>query len=80
LNTPDSLYNQRLIQQNSNEENNLNKNNSTHIVKKCTVLQVNDAAVSLRLVIFVSKVQFFYTQITEQTKGGRGERRGVPLL
>jgi hypothetical protein len=34
-------------------------------------LQVNDAAVSLRLVIFGSKVQI--TQITDQTGGGRGE-------
>jgi hypothetical protein len=49
-------------------------------VKKCVVLQVNDAAVSLRLVVVVSKVQLFYTQITEQTRGGRGERRGVPPL
>jgi hypothetical protein len=39
---------------------------------------VNDSAVSLRLLIFGSKVQFFFTQITEQTGGGRRERRGVP--
>ncbi len=32
-----------------------------------------------RLVIFVSKVQLFYIQVTEQTRRGRGERRGVPL-
>ncbi len=42
-------------------------------MKKCVVLQVNDAAVWIRLVIFGSKVQLFYTQITEQTGGGRGE-------
>jgi hypothetical protein len=50
------------------------------MVKKCVVLQVNDAAVRLRLVVFVSKVQGFYIQITEQTGWGRGERRGVPPL
>ncbi len=49
-------------------------------VKKCVILQVNDAAVSLRLVEFVSKVQGLYIQITEQTGWGRGERRGVPPL
>jgi hypothetical protein len=42
--------------------------------------QVNDAADSLRLVIFVSKVQGFYIQITEQTGWGRGERRVVQPL
>jgi hypothetical protein len=46
----------------------------------CFVLQVNYAAVGLRIVVFVSKVQLFYTQITEQTGEGRGERRGVPPL
>jgi hypothetical protein len=49
-------------------------------LKKCVVLQVNDAAVSLGLVVFVSKVQGFCIQITEQTGWGRGERRGVPPL
>jgi hypothetical protein len=49
-------------------------------VKKCVPLQVNDAAVSLGLVVLVSKVQLFYLQITEQTGRGRGERRGVPPL
>jgi hypothetical protein len=49
-------------------------------VRKCVVLQVNDAAVMIRLVEFVSKVQGFYMQITEQTGWGRGERRGVPPL
>ncbi len=49
-------------------------------VKKCVVLQVNDAAVRIRLVEFVSTVQGFYMQITEQTGWGRGERRGVPPL
>ncbi len=44
---------------------------------KCVVLQVNGASVSLRLVVFGSKVQLFYTQITKQTGGERGERRGV---
>jgi hypothetical protein len=39
-------------------------------LKTCVVLQVNDAAISLRL---------FYTQVTEQTGGGRGERGGVPM-
>jgi hypothetical protein len=43
-------------------------------VKKCVVLQVNDAAVSLRLVVVVSKVQLFYIQITDTDGGGeRGE-------
>ena len=43
-------------------------------MKKCVVLQVNDAAVSLRLVEFVSKVQLFYIQITDTDGGGeRGE-------
>jgi hypothetical protein len=36
-------------------------------LEKCVVLQANDAAVSSRLVIFGSKVQLFYTQITEHT-------------
>ncbi len=49
-------------------------------LKKCVVLQVNDAAVRIRLVVFGSKVQRFYTQITEQTGWGRGERRRVPPL
>ena len=45
------------------------------LLKKCVVLQVNDAAVRIRIVVFVSKVQLFYIQITEQTggEGGRGE-------
>ncbi len=47
-------------------------------LKKYVVLQVNDAAVRIRLVVIVSKVQLFYIQITEQTGGGRGESRGVP--
>ncbi len=44
------------------------------MMKKCVVLQVNDAAVRLRLVVFVSKVQGFYrhVQITEQTGWGEG--------
>ncbi len=46
-------------------------------LKKGVVLQVNDAADRIRLVIFVSKVQLFYVQITEQTGWGRVERRGV---
>jgi hypothetical protein len=46
-------------------------------VKKCVVLQVNDAAVSLRLVVVVSKVQLFYTQI--QMGEGREERGATPL-
>ncbi len=33
-------------------------------LKNCVVLQVKDAAVSLSIVIFGSKVQLFYTQIT----------------
>ncbi len=41
-------------------------------------LQVNDAAVSLGLVIFGSKVQLFRTQITEQTVRG-GEWGVTPL-
>ncbi len=50
------------------------------ILKKCVVLQVNDAAVRIRRFIFRSKIQLFYTQITEQIGGGRRERRGVPPL
>ncbi len=49
-------------------------------MKKCVVLQVNDAAVRIRLFVYVCKVQRFYIQITEQTGWGRGERRGVPPL
>jgi hypothetical protein len=43
-------------------------------------LQVDDAAVKIRLLllIFVSKVHLFYTQITEHTGGG-GERGVSPL-
>jgi len=41
---------------------------------------VNDAAVKIRLIIFGSKVQLFYAQITEQTGGRRGERRGMSPL
>jgi hypothetical protein len=37
---------------------------NVRVLKKCVVLQVNDAAVNLRLVVFVSKVQRFYIQIT----------------
>ncbi len=42
-------------------------------VKKCVVLQVNDAAVRLRLVVFVSKVQRLYTDYRTDWMGG-GER------
>jgi hypothetical protein len=51
------------------------------LMKKCVVLQVNDAAVSLRLVVFVSKVQRFYIQITVQNgwEEGREERGATPL-
>ncbi len=49
-------------------------------MKKFVVLHVNDAAVKIRLLEFVPKIQLFYTQITELTGGGRGERRGVPPL
>ncbi len=49
-------------------------------LKKCVVLHVNDAAGSLRLVKYGSKVQLFYIQITEQTGGGKGERTRVPPL
>ncbi len=51
-----------------------------HPVKKRSMLlrQVNDKEVSLRLVIFGSKVQLFRTQITEQT--GRGGAWGVTPL
>jgi hypothetical protein len=49
--------------------------------KKCVVLQVNDAAVSSRLIVFVFKVQRFYIQITVQTGWGEGreERVATPL-
>ena len=51
------------------------------LVKKCVVLQVNDAAVRLRLFVFVSRVQGFYIQITEQTGWGEGrEERGTTPL
>jgi hypothetical protein len=50
------------------------------IMKKYIVLQVNDVAVRIRLVVFLSKVQLFHIQLTEQTGGGRGERREVPPL
>jgi hypothetical protein len=40
-------------------------------LKKCVVLQVNYAAVRIRLVVFGSKIQIFSAQITEQTGGGR---------
>ncbi len=45
-------------------------------------LQVNDTAVSFRLVIFEYEEQLFYTQITEKTGGGRGvsEEMGVNPL
>ncbi len=49
-------------------------------MKKGVVLQVSDTADRIRLVIFVSKVQLFYVQITEQTRRGRVERRGVTPL
>ncbi len=49
-------------------------------MKKGVVLQVNDVADRIRLVIFSSKVQLFYVQITEQTRRRRVERRGVPPL
>jgi hypothetical protein len=52
----------------------------SQVTSKCVVHPVNDAAVRIRLVVFVSKVQCFYIQITEQTGWGRGERRGVPPL
>ncbi len=48
------------------------------MLKKCVVLQVNDVAVRLRLVVFVSKVQRFYLQIAVQTGWGEGrEERGA---
>ncbi len=50
------------------------------VVEEGVALQVNDAADRIRLVICVSKVQLFYTPITEQTGRGRVERRGVPPL
>ncbi len=58
---------------------------AVRILKKNVVLHVkvaavNDAAVRIRLVIFVPKVQLFFTQITEQTGGGRVEMRGEPPL
>ncbi len=46
----------------------------------CSLKKVNDAAVRIRQVVIVSKVQLFNIQITEQTGWGRGERRGVPPL
>ncbi len=46
-------------------------------VEEGVVFQENYAAVFLRLVIFGSKVQVFYLEITEQTGGLMGERRGA---
>ncbi len=43
------------------------------ILKKCVVLQVNDVAISLRLVVFVSKVQLFHHRLQNRLEGG-GER------
>jgi hypothetical protein len=40
-------------------------------LKKCFVLQLNDAAVSLRLIIFGSKIQLFlYTDYRTDWRGG----------
>jgi hypothetical protein len=46
-------------------------------LKKCVVLQVNDAVVSLRLVVFVSKVQRFCITdyITDYRTDWMGEGR-----
>ena len=49
-------------------------------VKKFVVLQVNDAAIRLRLVVFVSKVQRIYTQITVQTGWREGREETAPPL
>jgi hypothetical protein len=52
------------------------------VLKKCVVLQVNDAAVGLRLVVFVSKVQGFYIYTdysTDWMGEGREERGATPL-
>ncbi len=50
-------------------------------MKKCVVLQMNDAAVRLRLVVFVSKIQRFYIQMAVQTGWGEGreEMGAIPL-
>ncbi len=47
------------------------------MLKKCVVFQVNDAAVRIRLVVFVSKVQRLYTDYSTDWMGGGGERRVV---
>jgi hypothetical protein len=50
-------------------------------LKKRVVLQVNDAAVSLRLVVFGSiKYSSFIHRLQNRLEGGggRGERRGMP--
>ncbi len=44
-----------------------------NILKKCVVLKVNDAAVRLRLVVFVSKVSPFIYRLENRLDGG-GER------
>ncbi len=51
-------------------------------VKKCVFLQVYDAAVSLRLVVFVSKVQRFYicTDYRTDWMGEGREEKGATLL
>jgi hypothetical protein len=48
--------------------------------RSMVLLQVNDEAVRTGLFIFGSKVQLFYTQISELTGGGRVEMRGMPPL
>jgi hypothetical protein len=54
------------------------------LVKKCVVLQVNDAAVKLRLCIvllfFCLRYSAFIYRLQYRLDGGRGVRRGVPPL
>jgi hypothetical protein len=47
-------------------------------MKKCVVLQVNDAAVRISLFVFVCKVQGGTDYRTDWM--GEGERKGVPPL
>ncbi len=58
------------------------KKNSQRSVKfkRYVVLQVNDAAVRIRLVVFASKVQPFIHRLQKRLAGGREERRRIPTL
>jgi hypothetical protein len=54
--------------------------NHLRILASFPTLLIFHWSLPLRLVVFVSQVQRFYIQITEQTGWGRGEMRGLPPL